>query len=157
MRLCVLLSLATVLAAQDQKPLRFQVPRMWNDAAMADLELPLARAEHSLRMVSSEYYYRIPVRPVYKTYPVYARNREPSGYLDSLRQKEAAYVFDASNLRTEQDWIRAGELVFDSPSLLEIPIGIDDVRDPEFLKRTGVPVSPDGTIPALRYVIRKKG
>jgi hypothetical protein len=38
MRLCVLLSLATVLAAQDQKPFRVQVPRMWNDAAMADLE-----------------------------------------------------------------------------------------------------------------------
>ncbi len=157
MRPYVLLSLATVLAAQDQKPFRFQVPRMWNDAAMADLELPLAQAEHSLRMVSSEYYYRIPVRPVYKTYPVYARDREPSGYLESLRQKESAYVFDASKLRTEQDWIRAGELVFDSPSALESPISVDDVRDPEFLKRTGVPISPDGTIPTLRYVIRKKG
>jgi len=88
---------------------------------------------------------------------VYARDREPSGYLDWLRQKESAFVFDASNLRTEQDWIRAGELVFDSPSLLEIPISTDDVHDPEFLKRTGVPVSPDGTIPTLRYVIRKKG
>jgi len=85
MRLCVLFSLATVLAAQDQKPSRLQVPRMWNDVAMADLELPLASAEHSLRMVSSEYYYRIPVRPVYKTYPVYARDRELSGYLDWLR------------------------------------------------------------------------
>jgi hypothetical protein len=157
MRLCALLSLATVLAAQDQKPFRLLVPRMWNDAAMADLELPLARAEHSLRMVSSEYYYRIPVRPVYKTYPVYARDREPSGYLDRLRNQEPASVFDAANLKTEQDWIRAGELVFDAPIALESPISVDDVRDPEFLKRTGVPASPDGTIPTLRYVIRKKG
>jgi hypothetical protein len=49
MRLYVLLSLATVLTAQDQKPFRLPVPRMWSDAAMADLELPLAQAEHSLR------------------------------------------------------------------------------------------------------------
>jgi hypothetical protein len=40
---------------------------------------------------------------------------------------------------------------------MDIPIGVDDVRDPEFLKRTGVPVARDGTIPALRYVVRKKG
>jgi hypothetical protein len=37
---------------------------MWDDAAMAHLELPLLRPEHSLRLISSEYYYRIPVRPV---------------------------------------------------------------------------------------------
>jgi hypothetical protein len=98
-RLSVLLSIAAVLAAQSEKTFRVQIPRTWDDAAMADVELPLARAEHSLRQVSSEYYYRIPVRPVYKTYPVYARDREPSGYLDWLRQKESAYVFDASNLR----------------------------------------------------------
>jgi hypothetical protein len=110
MRLCVLLSLAAVIAAQDQKPVRLQAPRMWNDAAMADLELPLASAEHSLRMVSSEYYYRIPVRPVYKTYPVYALDREPAGYLDRLRYQEPASVFDWANFKTEKDWIRAGEL-----------------------------------------------
>jgi hypothetical protein len=119
---------------------------MWNDAAMADLELPLARAEHSLRMVSSDYYYRIPVRRVYKTYPVYARDREPSGYLDWLRQKESAYVFDASSLRTERDWIRAGELVFDAPIVLENPISAGDVRDPEFLKRKAVPVAVSSAI-----------
>jgi hypothetical protein len=47
--------------------------------------------------------------------------------------------------------------VFDAPIAFELPISTDDVRDPEFLKRTGVPVAPDGTIPTLRYVIRKKG
>jgi hypothetical protein len=130
---------------------------MWDDVAMRDLELPLARPQYSLRLVSSEYYYRIPVRPVYKSYPVYARDREPAGYLDRLRQEAPAAVFDAATLHTEQDWIRAGELVFDAPITMETPISIDDVRHPEFLKRTGVPVAPDGTIPALRYVIRKKG
>lgn len=124
---------------------------------MRELELPLPRPQYSLRLVSSEYYYRIPVRPVYKTYPVYARDREPTGYLDRLRQQTPAVVFDGATLNTEEDWIRAGELVFDAPISMEIPISIDDVRDPKFLKQTGVPIAPDGTIPALRYVVRKKG
>ena len=31
------------------------------------------------------------------------------------------------------------------------------VRDPAFVARTGTPVLPDGTIPFVRYVVRKKG
>jgi len=130
---------------------------MWDDVAMPELELPLPRPQYSLRMISSEYYYRIPVRPVYKSYRVYARDREPAGYLDRIRQEAPAAVFDAATLHTEQDWIRAGELVFDAPIAMESPISVDNVRNPEFVKRTGVPVAPDGTIPALRYVVRKKG
>jgi hypothetical protein len=156
-RFSVLLGFAAFLPAQDQKPFRAQVPSMWDDAAMAHLELPLPQPEHTLRFTSSEYYYRIPVRPVYKTYPVYARDREPPGYLDRLRQESPASMFDAATLNTQQDWIRAGELVFDAPILMETPISVEDVRHPEFVKRTGVPVAPNGTIPALRYVVRKKG
>src|ERR1043165_4522268 len=102
---------------------------MWDDQAMADLELPLPRVEYSLQFVKSEYYYRIPVRPVYKTYPVYAPGREPAGYLDELRRMDPEVVFDPAKLRTEQDWIRAGELVFDSPISIEVPFSIDAVRN----------------------------
>jgi hypothetical protein len=52
------------------------------------------RPEYSPRFVSSEYYYRIPVRPVYKTYSLYTRDREPAGYLDPLRQAASEVVFD---------------------------------------------------------------
>jgi hypothetical protein len=156
-RFSILLGIACMLPAQDQKPFRPQIPRMWEDVAMRDLELPLPRPQYTLRLVSSEYYYRIPIRPMYKTYPVYARDREHAGYMDRLRQEATAAVFDAATLNSERDWLRAGELVFDAPIAMEIPIGVVDVRDPEFVKRTGVPVAPDGTIPALRYVVRKKG
>jgi hypothetical protein len=74
-----------------------------------------------------------------------------------LRSVEPEILFDPSRLRTEGDWIRAGELVFDAPIALEQPFSAEMVRDPEFVRRTGAPVSTDGTLPTLRYVVREKG
>ena len=37
------------------------------------MELPLAKADASPRHVSWDYCYRIPVRQIYKSYPVYAK------------------------------------------------------------------------------------
>ena len=45
------------------------IPKTWDDNAMATLELPLANPVGSPKHVPAEYYYRIPVRPIYKTYP----------------------------------------------------------------------------------------
>jgi hypothetical protein len=58
---------------------KLTVPRMWDDAAMATLEVPLANPVGSPIPVSAEYYYSIPVRPIYKQYAVYAPGREPAG------------------------------------------------------------------------------
>ena len=90
----------------------------------------MPRPKYSLRFVSADYYYRIPVRPVYRTYPVYPIDKEPPGYLDKLRQKLPVMEFDTAKLKTREDWIRAGKLVFDSPITFEAPIRTDDVRDP---------------------------
>ena len=46
---------------------RPQIPKTWDDQAMATLEVPLADASASPVPVSAYYYYRIPVRPIYKT------------------------------------------------------------------------------------------
>jgi hypothetical protein len=97
--------------------------------------------------VSAEYYYRMPVRPIYKSYPIYEPGKEPPGYLDWLMQQEPAIVFDPESLKTEADWIRAGELVFDAP------INYTPVSD----RSSIMLVARDGTIPFQRYVIRKKG
>src|SRR5262245_15448670 len=43
-------------------------PKVWDDREMADLELPLADPAASPKQVSADYYYRIPVRPIYKSY-----------------------------------------------------------------------------------------
>jgi hypothetical protein len=58
------------------------IPKAWDDAAMATLEVPLANPIGSPKHVSADYYYRIPVRPIYKEYPIYAPGYEPPGYMD---------------------------------------------------------------------------
>ena len=40
------------------------VPKTWDDAAVATLQLPLADARHSPVPISADYYYRMPVRLV---------------------------------------------------------------------------------------------
>jgi hypothetical protein len=47
------------------------IPKTWDDQAMASLELPLPNTTVIRDHISSDYYYRIPVRPIYKSYPVY--------------------------------------------------------------------------------------
>ena len=133
------------------------IPRVWDDAEMARLQLPLIDTTASPKQVSSDYYYRIPVRTIFKNYPVYAPGKEPAGYLQWLKEQEPESAFDASALKTEADWIRAGELVFDSPIFYDNIAQIADVRNPEWYEKLNVPLTKDGTLPWFRYVIREKG
>src|SRR4030095_14455100 len=89
-----------------------QIPKTWDEEALQSMELRMPDPAASPKYISSDYYYRIPVRPVYKTYPVYFPEKEPSGYFDRLKSIEPEILFDASKLRTKEDWIQAGELVF---------------------------------------------
>ena len=145
------------IAAQHSQ----KVPRTWDDGEIASHEVPLARPEASPKHVSSDYYYRIPVRPIYKSYPVYAYGHEPSGYFESLKQQEPVIVWDDTgrrpSLQTDEDWIRAGEVVFDAPLVMNTNVAVGDVRDQRWLSATGTPFAGDGTIPGVQYVIRKKG
>lgn len=93
------------------------------------------------------------MRPIYKSYPVYHPDREPHGYVDSLAKREPESAFDASKLKTEADWIRAGELVFDAP----IEFVSDEllnalVRSRAWYERNHIPVTKDGIFPFMRYV-----
>ena len=54
------------------------VPRMWDDVEMASTTLPLANPHATPKHITADYYYRIPVRPIYKSYPVYALGKEPT-------------------------------------------------------------------------------
>jgi hypothetical protein len=51
-----------IIAAQG----RPTIPRTWDDQEIARHEVPLADPTGSPKHVSSDYYYRIPVRPIYK-------------------------------------------------------------------------------------------
>jgi hypothetical protein len=156
---------AAGLRAQPDSATRYhpEIPKTWDDAAMATIEVPLANAIASAKHVSADYYYKIPVRPIYKMYPIYAPDREPKGYMDWLRQQEPVIIWDDKGhspaLATETDWIRAGEIVFDAPVVFGPPAGytIPEVRDPEWYRKSGVPVTKDGVMPFFYYAIREKG
>ena len=142
------------------------IPKTWDDAAMATLEIPLADPIGSPRQVPGSYYYKIPVRPIYKSYPVYAPGHEPPGYMNWLKQQQPVIVWDdkghAPPLKTDADWVKAGEIVFDSPigygSLSGgAPGDALYVRESQFFQKTNTPIAADGTVPFYRYVVQDKG
>ena len=139
------------------------VPRTWDDAAMQTLELPLAYAPASPKHVSADYYYRIPVRPIYKQYPVYAPGREPAGYWEWLQTQEPVVVWDGGHvrprLRNKADWVKAGEIAFDSALFIDVDglISVRDVRSRDWYTTGQVPVAANGVLPFISYVIREKG
>ena len=67
---------------------RPDIPRTWTAEALEAFELPLADPEHSPEHVSEEYYYSLPVTPVYRSYPVYHPDHEPDGYRERLMEVE---------------------------------------------------------------------
>jgi hypothetical protein len=143
------------------KPFSPVIPATWDETAIASLELPLASTGVPPEHISRDYYYRIPVRPIYKSYPIYAPGKEPRGYFERLKQVEPEVVFDAASLRTELDWTQAGELAFDAPiSYDSDPIAfvtLSGVLSPAWYQKVGVRLTKDGVMPYARYVIRKRG
>jgi hypothetical protein len=133
------------------------IPKTWDDQVIASLEVPPADPAVLRAHVSADYYYRIPVRPIYKSYPVYAPGKEPLGYEEWLKQQEPETVFDASQLKTEADWIKAGAVVFDAPIFYDVLVRAADVKDPLWHEKTGALAAKDGTLPYFRYIVREKG
>jgi hypothetical protein len=121
----IALFLVDVRPGNAQKSSGFtpHIPKTWDDAVMPTLEVPLADPAGSPKHVSADYYYKIPVRPIYKQYQVYAPGHEPPGYWDSLQQKEPEILWDDKGhrppLNTREDWIKAGEMVFDASPTTE--------------------------------------
>ncbi len=150
-----MIAMAVMFAVTAPPP---NIPRTWRQSDVDRLEVPLANARYSPVHISEEDYYRIPVRLIYRSYPVYRPGREPAGYMEWLRRQEPQVAFDASNLKTPEDWVAAGALVFNAPtSYHPVLFGAAEVRDPAFYERAGMPVGNDGTIPFARWVIRRKG
>src|SRR5215475_3163487 len=72
----LLLSLSSAIQdTHDQtpsSPVR-AIPRTYDSPALATLEVSLAEPNASPVPVSPDFYYAIPVRPIYKSYPQYRR------------------------------------------------------------------------------------
>lgn len=144
-----------LVAAGWGQSFRPEIPRVWDDEAVERFELPLAQRDRSPRHMSAKEYYALQVRPIYKTYPMYEPGKEPAGYLDWLKEQEPEIVFDPAKLKTKEDWIAAGKLVFEhEPLLFPLP-----AKGAFF--ETPLPASREGILPHFvpgnRYIIRKKG
>lgn len=148
-------------AQQPSASFRPAIPRTWDDAAIQTLEVPLAHAQASPVHVSASYYYRIPVRPIYKSYPVYEPSHEPKGYWAWLQNREPVTLWDDSGhrpaLQTEADWIKAGELVFEAPISFDTGLFLPEVRAPELYRATGTPLTREGVNPFVHWVVRERG
>lgn len=161
--LIISLGITTSVRSGEAQRSKTIIPKTWDDAAMPTLEVPLANPIGSPKDVSAEYYYKIPVRPIYRSYPIYAPGHEPQGYMQWLQRQEPVIVWDDGGhrppLRTNAEWIKAGETVFDAPIEFSPPLSpsVKDVHDPAWYSKAAVPTTPDGIMPFMRYVIRKKG
>ena len=111
-----------VAGAAPSAALQPSIPEFWSTELLEDYELPLATPSRTPSHVSREYYYALPERRVFRSYPVYHPDREPAGYMDRLRAAEPEIVFDAATLTTDADWIAAGRLVFEMPVDVNGPI-----------------------------------
>lgn len=160
-----LVNLGTSAPPQAPHLTKPTIPRTWDDAVMPRFEIPLSHPVGSPKPVSAEYYYKIPVRPIYKQYPVYAPGREPVGYMEWLKKQDPVILWDDArykpNLKTEDDWIKAGEDVFSAPIFTEAGdqgfIAMADVKSSTWYQKGGIPVSKDGILPFVHYVIRERG
>lgn len=92
-----------------------KVPVTWDMDAIKKFHLSPPDSTVNVVYAPKPYYDSLPEHVIYKTYPVYYREYEKPGYLDSLRGLEPEIVFDPAKLKTEEDWIKAGELVFNWP------------------------------------------
>lgn len=155
----LLAALATAASGESaQNRWTPDIPKTWDEAALATLELPLPGASFAIRHLPADYYYRIPVRKVYRDYPIYRPDREPPGYWEWLQQQEPQVIeFDPSKLVTKADWVRAGESVFDEVTYIAAAGELAGVRSPDWWKATGARTDRDGVFPYGRYVIREKG
>ncbi len=158
-----------IFSAAPSAPDSNQIPKTWDDDALRTFEVPLADPDYSPVQVPASFYYQIPERPIYKSYPVYAPGREPRGYWERLTSTPPEVVWGRDEngvehrplLRTKADWVRAGELVFeagisysDGPGFLP---SLANVRDPKYYEALHPPLSANGVLPFGNYVIRKQG
>ena len=144
----------------DTKNQTFSIPKVWDDVALADWVTPVAGLNVRPTHMSEREYYSMP-ESILRSYPVYMPGREPEGYWEKLQHMDPEPLIRPETLKTEEDWIAAGRLVFDQASLPQMitddPRVISEMRSREFLEQQRVKPAADGTIPGFRWMPTKGG
>ncbi len=140
------------------RPSTFDIPKTWDIEALKTGHLPPPDQSVVINYPPEEYYYSLPEHVIYRTYPIYAKEFEPEGYMDSLRQLEPIIEFDLDKIKTQQDWIAAGKKVFHWPAnILSDNRMAEFMVDSAYLKGSGDRITKDGIYPFYNYVIKEKG
>ena len=154
LRLGLSAALSAALVAQTQT----EVPRIWDDTALADWATPVAGLNVRPSHYSSAEYYRVPGDNL-RTYPVYHPDSEPAGYWEELNKKKPEPLVDVSRIRSTKDLIAAGERAF-----REVDHFWSRTNDPDLVSRARDPRSfegvfrlPDGTAFGPRWVVTAEG
>ncbi|MEQ9441246.1 MAG: hypothetical protein RIG62_19540 [Cyclobacteriaceae bacterium] len=156
---CVCIGWLALLLLASQKPeWLIDIPKTWDLKEIKRFHLPPPDTSVEVFYAPEEYYNSLPEHIIYKTYPVYVAEQEPEGYLDSIRALEPEVVFDLSQIKTQEDWIKAGEAVFHWPTSFSPPYqNSTSYIDRKETDVTGAPVTPDGLYPFTHYVVKEKG
>ncbi len=154
----VLAAVAAAVAYRAAHTWRADVPRVWDEAALAGWATPLAALGEAPTHLSPADYYAIPEENL-RSYPLYMPDGEPPGYFERLQKLGPQPLIEPEKLVTQADWIAAGERVFlDSVVLKTLdPNVIAMARSQEAMRARGAGPLPDGTINGLRWVPTKDG
>ena len=85
-----LMSITSALTASSRldQDFRPQIPKAWDDAAVANWEIPLAPPAPRVSPFSEKYYYSIPQVTIYKSYPMVSPDKPFPKYLAWLKQQD---------------------------------------------------------------------
>lgn len=133
------------------------IPKTWDIDEIKRFHLPPPDSLVKVEYAPEEYYSELPEHVIFKTFPLYLREFERSGYLDSLRQLEPEITFDLAKLKTQEDWIKAGELVFNWPAAFTPYNEKAPQLDSSLFQNGNGKFTQDGIYPFSRYVINEKG
>ena len=150
----VLALVAALSYAQTRRPAaKRQIPKVWDEAALAEWATPVAGLNVRPGHVSEQEYYGAPIDN-HRTYPVYSVDREPPGYWEMLQTVGPKPLIEPEKLRTDREWIQAGQRVFEELDHFAMrsydPKVIAAVRA---LKATG----PDGRVGSARWIPTARG
>ncbi len=117
-RACLLAAAIVVLTAalhsqsKSNAEFRPKIPKAWDDAEVAAMEIPLAAPAPQVKNISASYYYSIPSVIIYKSYPFLSPDKPFPEYMDWLKQQKPEDTFNAAKLKTKADWEKFGEFLF---------------------------------------------
>jgi mono/diheme cytochrome c family protein len=153
--ICVALAGSILLAQGSPRP-----PVTWDEEALREWATPITGLNERPGHFSAAEYHRAPIDNL-RTYPVYYPGREPAGYWEMVQAAGPQPIIERETLKTDADWIRAGQRVFDEydiPAFRVLdPKIVELARSPAGFAGTQVTPRADGTLPDLRWIPTSQG